>query len=238
VNDDADPPRLSRSSGLVAEQRLAGLVEGSRADVGTREELAALEARLLPLIGPPGVPVTPPGRAAWTKAGVVKLAVGSAVVASVAAALYASKSSEPPRTEPVRPAHVEQTSPSAVPSSAPPALDVAPAFPEPSPGVAPSAMASAAPNVAPERAAPSETALIGDAQSALASNPGRALALCERHQRLYPHGVLVQEREVLAIEALQGLGRHAQAVARGNRFLTAFPGSAHESKIAAIVGAR
>jgi hypothetical protein len=85
---------------------------------------------------------------------------------------------------------------------------------------------------------PSEADLVGEAQSLLATNPARALALCDRHRRLYPRGVLVQEREVLAIEALERLGRHEQASARGTRFLDAFPGSAHRSKVAAIVGSR
>jgi hypothetical protein len=48
--------------------------------------------------------------------------------------------------------------------------------------------------------------------------------------------VLVQEREVLSIEALERLGRHKEAVSRADGFLHSFPGSAHRSKVNAVIG--
>jgi hypothetical protein len=83
---------------------------------------------------------------------------------------------------------------------------------------------------------PSESDLLGRAHAALRSDPARALALADEHRRKFPNGVLVQEREVLSIEALERLGRHADAVSRADRFLRNFPGSAHRSKVNAVIG--
>ena len=72
MSDGADPPRLSRDSGSAVERRLGALVEGSRGDVGTDEQLAQLEARLLSLIGPPGTggPPAPSGGGSAAATGV------------------------------------------------------------------------------------------------------------------------------------------------------------------------
>jgi hypothetical protein len=242
VSDETDPPRLSRRAGSDAERRLASLVSASQSDVGSPEQIAALETRLMPLIGPPAplAKVAVAGKAATLGgAGAVKLAAAGAVVAAVASAVYfgAHGSHGTPSTQVAPAASAEQVAPAEEPAApiAPPAPS--PAESAPAPEVVGSAPVGPAPTVSHERA-PSESDLVGQAQAALAGNPARALALCEQHRRLYPRGVLVQEREVLAVEALQRLGRHSQAVARGEHFLKAFPGSAHQSKIAAIVGSR
>jgi hypothetical protein len=241
-----DPPRLSREAGSDVERRLAALVIASQSDVGSSQQIAALEARLLPLIGP-AVPVAPSvpaakvagaGKAATLGgAGAVKLAAAGAIVVAAAAAYLGARGSGGTKVTPTAPA--QQVAP---PTPTEPAASIAPQEPSPpepapAPEVVGSAPAISAPAASHERAV-SEGDLIGQAQAALTGSPARALSLCEQHRRLYPHGVLVQEREVLAIEALQRLGRHTQAVARGERFLKAFPGSAHQSKIAAIVGSR
>ncbi len=80
-------------------------------------------------------------------------------------------------------------------------------------------------------AKPSEAELLQQAQRLLKSNPTKALALTREHQRLYPRGVLVQEREVIAIEALSRLGRKSAAEDRAGEFESKYPGSAHEKKI-------
>jgi hypothetical protein len=49
--------------------------------------------------------------------------------------------------------------------------------------------------------------------------------LLEQHRRQWPHGGLVQEREVLAIRALIQAGAAIEARARIDRFLRDFPGS-------------
>jgi hypothetical protein len=246
VNDELDPPRLSASSDGALERRLAGLVEASRADVGTPEQLARLEASLLPFIGPPGpaMPASPSGggtASVGATAGMKATAIAVAVVAAAGGGLWLHSTRTPRVVQPV-----EQRAP-----VSPPAIPVEPTVPAPSVvAEAPAEASAAAPAPAEptaslgnsgasrDKPALSEPELLGQAQGALSGNPARALALCETHRKLFPHGVLVQEREVLAIEALDKLGRHAQAVDRGNRFLKAFPSSAHRSKIVGIVGPR
>jgi hypothetical protein len=96
--------------------------------------------------------------------------------------------------------------------------------------VAPTVTKSAAPNPA------DEVKLLERAQDALKSNPTEALALCNEHARLYPNGMLAQEREVIAVEALVKSGRTAEARARADKFKARYPGSSHARRIDAIVG--
>ncbi len=63
-----------------------------------------------------------------------------------------------------------------------------------------------------------------------------ALAITVEHARTYPRGVLSQEREVIAVEALARSGRRAEAEARGNAFIARFPGSSHARRLRAILG--
>jgi hypothetical protein len=42
---------------------------------------------------------------------------------------------------------------------------------------------------------------------------------------VYPQGVLVEEREALAVKSLAALGRFAEARARGERFRARYPRS-------------
>ncbi len=76
-----------------------------------------------------------------------------------------------------------------------------------------------------------EVALLDLARSALGTDPRRALWLTQEHIRRFPHGALVQEREVIAIEALSRLGQTDAARSRGNEFERRYPGSAHQPKI-------
>jgi hypothetical protein len=229
----SDPPRLSRDSGSDAERRLARLVEASQRDVGSDEQVAALESRLVPLIGPPlasGTTAPLPKTASVAGSGAVKAMVVSGAAAIATAAYVFAR--QPPPT----PAAARVTAPALAVSA--PAAGSSPAPVAPLSTQEPRTEAPTPSTTVKGAPLPSETELVGEAQAVLATNPARTLALCDRHQRFYPRGVLVQEREVLAIEALERLGRHEQASARGTRFLAAFPGSAHRSKIAAIVGSR
>jgi hypothetical protein len=80
-------------------------------------------------------------------------------------------------------------------------------------------------------ATPSEAELLEQARTALKSDPARALQKANETAQHYPHGVLVQEREVLAIQALRKLGRNAEADRRAAAFGKAFPGSAFQRKL-------
>src|SRR5262249_1082268 len=86
---------------------------------------------------------------------------------------------------------------------------------------APRASVSAEPD---NRSLAAERALLDVARSALASGePARALEAALRHERTYPNGLLVEEREALAVKALVALGRNDAARARGARFVKRFP---------------
>jgi hypothetical protein len=76
-----------------------------------------------------------------------------------------------------------------------------------------------------------ETALLEQARAALQSRPSEALALTRRHQARFPQGALAQEREVIAIEALERLGRKAAANARAAEFERRYRGSVHQPRL-------
>lgn len=81
-----------------------------------------------------------------------------------------------------------------------------------------------------------EVSLLEEAQAASRSDPQRALDLTNRDVLRFPNGVLAQEREVIAIDALTRLGRMDDARARARQFFQSFPGSAHGPRVAALVG--
>lgn len=82
-----------------------------------------------------------------------------------------------------------------------------------------------------------ESQMIGKARSALRSgDAARALQLLELAERRYPQGVLNQEREALRVEALVGLGQTAEARARANAFLRAYPSSPYASRVKSRTG--
>jgi hypothetical protein len=77
----------------------------------------------------------------------------------------------------------------------------------------------------------SEAQLLEEARAALRSDPATALARCNEHAKRHPQGALVEERERIAIEAQQKLGRTAEARARANRFFTSFPNSTYRARL-------
>jgi predicted Zn-dependent protease len=127
-----------------------------------------------------------------------------------------------------------------LPSSAPMPPDVQPG-PTPSPRVSnakPSVVeqppAEDAVRAPQERASRlrEESRSLGDARAAL--RRGDAASALEKLDALggqFPEGVLAQEREVLAIEALAGAGQRAAASARAAAFLQAHPTSPHATKV-------
>jgi len=249
VSDSEDPPRLSQDSASEPLRRLSDLVERSRADVATDEQLQRLEAGLAPIIGPagghgPGGHGSPAGAGGGASVGagaILKAAAATVAAAFAAGGVWLATSRAPaPPGHPTAPAATLAERAGAVAGATQPMERSAP--PPAEPAAAPSGLdeaAKAAGVDAPRtRATVSEADLLGQAQASIASNPARALALAERHRQLFPHGVLVQEREVLAIEALERMGRRTEASRRADRFSKAFPGSAHRSKIETILRQR
>lgn len=74
---------------------------------------------------------------------------------------------------------------------------------------------------------PTEISLISGARSSLESAPQRALSLLSEHAKIYPTGVLAEEREVLRIRALKNLGRDKDAQAEEQKFHKEHPDSVH-----------
>jgi hypothetical protein len=83
----------------------------------------------------------------------------------------------------------------------------------------------------PEVSGPSELALMKQAQALTGTNPTQALALCAEHQQRFARGVLAEEREAIAVEALLRLGQKTEAQARARRFLRDHPGSAYRARM-------
>jgi hypothetical protein len=120
---------------------------------------------------------------------------------------------------------VESASPSAstalpLPHSESPSPSPVPA-PRPSTASAPAASGSGR-----DHALAAERALVESARTALSrDDAATALATLERHAARFPSGVLTEEREALAIQALARLGRSSDARARADRFRKTFPSS-------------
>ena len=236
MSEPTDPKRLVDAD---PSSRLGRLMTSATRDVPSDEQLAALAARLGTVLEPaPGTP-SPQGHST-----LAKLAAAAGVAAIIAGAILAlrARSSQPSQSS-VAPAAPSVAPPSlaaspdtpavATPAAAAPALPTAsssePARAVPLPGKKPSA--ETAKSAAPAADASSESKLLEQARRALPSDPAAALALTNQDAALFPHGVLVQEREVIAIEALRRLNRTAEADRRAEAFSRAFPGSAHQRVI-------
>jgi hypothetical protein len=204
-----------------------------------------------------------PAPAASTPSVLSSALIGAALGAVVAGAsfLWDARRPPPPPAAPLpeatavdtkaRPIEVPPTSPAPVhlPAAAAPARETAAPRPVQAPALAPSGAAPTGPEPdpapvaaregagapAPVEDAETEVHLLGRAQEAIRTSPAEALALAERHAARFPGGALAQEREVVAVEALIRLGRRGEAQARVARFVQAFPGSLHRSRLEALV---
>ncbi len=114
---------------------------------------------------------------------------------------------------------------------------------------APTAIASAAapggdvrrprvtsPTAATEAIAASELELLQRAQAALTVDPERALSITSEQARAYPSGEFVQEREVIAVEALSRMGRKDDALRRARALVERFPRTPYGDRLEIAVG--
>ena len=192
-------------------------------------------------------------RVAYYKAGLLAAAVAGVLAVSweraekpfaVTAEQASSQTATSPAPQVVTPtselpvAQVAQP-PQAVPPSAVISVDQLPAAPPPGGGSsAPAAAKSTKSPAGGTEAAPraTELELVQRAQAALASNPSRALSLTNEHAVAYPTGELVQEREVLAVEALSRLGRNEEASRRALAFVRRFPQTPYAARLEMAIG--
>lgn len=164
------------------------------------------------------------------------LAVAALVAAGAAGAhVYTSRKDVPdvelprPREPVAAPPVTARTAPSGSSAIETPA-------PPPSPSDAPSASPPPARRAAPEArqsgdSLARELALVGRARTELASDPASALRALDEHARRFPDGKLAIERELLAVDALERLGRPADARARAARLLGRARGTIYEERV-------
>lgn len=235
---DSDPPRLSEL-GSDTSPELRGLFQNARRDVPSDAQLERMLTRLGPVIGAGIGLASDAVRAGAQQAAqasgssipaFAKLAavLGGVGIIAAGSALWSAKHHE--------------AKPNAIVQAASPhsAQAAAAATPNPSEqGVAPTSGASVASEAAPAAvpkagrvdtgdSVQAEAELLERARASSTSDPNKALGLTREHARRFPHGLLAQEREVIAIEALRHLGRQTEADARAERFRQAYPGSAHQ----------
>jgi hypothetical protein len=244
---DDDPERLLSSSSSE-DAALRALLAAGRDELPREAQLAALATKLGPILGPGGGGGGGGGGAGPGHAGAAIKAAGGATLAKAIAAVVAGAvvsvavwrlgRSAPVDTSPIAAA------PSIQASTPPMAMSAETAAPA---AIAPSAtMAATAPRASvaprPTSSSPSpddpdrEVKLLQRAQDALAVDQTEALAICAEHARTFPHGLLAQEREVIAVDALVRLGRMDEARERGERFAATFPSSTHRQRIETLLG--
>jgi hypothetical protein len=261
---DQDPPRL-RLSGDPSDPFVRAL-EDARGELPGDEQLQALADRLPIFEAPPASFISMARsrlRAKSMQAAAIALAAAVGVSAAVviknalpAAAPPAASPSEarpdvPAASPPAKPPRVAPPAPVQEPESVAPAPVEAPRTPGPSVGrthglgaaqsvprhdVLPSQGDLPASDVDGPATPEAETALLGRAHQALASDPARALALTAEHRREYPSGLLQQESDLIAIEALEALGRHEEARTSAARFRARYPSSAHLRRLDRLFG--
>jgi hypothetical protein len=228
-------PRLPRwtEDGSEVPAELRHWLRASREQLGSGEEIAQLSRALAGKLGPAaGLGGTSLAAASngWLALGrwPAWIAAGTAGVALVWYAASGSRHAAEPAPAPLA-TPVQQVEPPPV-EPAPPAMK---------PTIEDAQRTEPAPDKPAVRhtrsSAPStgESALLQRAQSALARDPARALALTEQHRRSFPAGALSEEREAIAIQALRRLGREPEARARAARFETKYPNSVHRSRVRA-----
>lgn len=125
------------------------------------------------------------------------------------------------------------SAPANEPATAAPALPVLSV--DQLPSAAPVARATAASSTA-TTAKPTELELVQRAQAAIGSDPERALAVTTEHARAYPTGAFVQEREVIAVEALARLGRSDEATKRAVALVRRFPRTPYATRLERALG--
>ncbi|MEO6420592.1 MAG: hypothetical protein ABIP39_14355 [Polyangiaceae bacterium] len=234
---EQDPPRLLDSSSPY----VRSLLQAGESEVPDQAKLAALALKLGPILGGAGGAggggaITGKAAAAAKTASVgsaLKIAGGTLLAATLAvsSAIYVPKMvGAPTRSTSTGITISDSTAtPLATTSTlAPPVETIAPAA-----AVSASAVRKPAASVESPDA---EVKLLERAQDALRTRPTEALALCTEHANRFPQGLLTQEREVIAIEALTQTGKMAEANARADRFAAAYPDSSHLRRVGALVG--
>jgi hypothetical protein len=233
---ESDPPRLVEGGGSP---ELQGLFENARGDLPSPKTLERVLTRLGPIAGAgaalagdavlAGANTATQAATTSTVTGtigkLVAVIAGAGLIAGGAALVVSSSDGK-------KPPGPAMTAPKANSEVAPAPAAVAPPA-APSEEAAPSPAAPAKASRADDKSdtVKAEAALLERARALSANNPRQALAITREHARRFPHGLLAQEREVIAIEALRKLGRDDEAGQRASKFRESYPGSAHQRSL-------
>ncbi|AKU98411.1 hypothetical protein AKJ09_05075 [Labilithrix luteola] len=232
------PPRYADAG--APEGRLLDLL---RAPEMSAEQIARGERRITELAKAPPAP-KPTGTGVLKIAALVALVVAPLATYGLRDArdgnqpLARLETPEPP--SPPAPVEVALTpaAPARAPAEAAPtvSVDSLPAAIESAPS-APKLVDShkAAPPRAPNDRLAAELALLDHARIALGTDPKAALRDVDRHAQDFPDGQLVAQREVIAVDALQRLGRTSEARARGKAFAGRFPDTSAARRIDSLL---
>ena len=255
-----DPRRLldhGPGDGDATFDALRAALEAGREERPSEAQLASLAAALGPLLLPPGggggggggsPPVDPSAAVTATTTSlaaksIAALAVAATVAlgAAIGGALLWGRPDGAPVDDASTPGAIETPSPAPPPSLealVPGGVDVPDDLEPPlAPAVRPRPRADPGPSPPPLEVDPTaELALVRSAQDALRNSPARAIEFGQEHARRFGDGALVQEREVVVIDALHRLGRDEEARARAARFHERWPRSAHGRRVDVIVG--
>jgi hypothetical protein len=236
-------PRRWTDDGGEASARERELVRAGR-DAGPSQQQrrtmwGAIAAQVIPPAAGQGA-APAPGAAASAGLTVGK---GAVIVALIGAGIVASyrtmRGPVPPIAQP--------SAPASAPAQAPlPSVSPAPAEP---PAEAPRSVKIAHSTPRPTAAATTEVAekarasqlheesemILGARRVLRAGDPLRALTLLDAARTRFPEGILVQEREALAIEALVRSGQRALATKRAEAFLRTYPKSPHGADVKRVV---
>ncbi len=80
-----------------------------------------------------------------------------------------------------------------------------------------------------------EMRYLGRARELLEEHPAEAIGLLEQHRRAHPNGILREEREAFAIEALVSLGHRVEAERRYYDFLSTYPSSSFAPRLRTLM---
>jgi hypothetical protein len=236
-----DPARLGDpASG--ASDAVRELLRSSASDGPSAAQLQRLADKLAPQLGPPATSVTVKATSTAAKTGGFAKAIAVVVVVVAVAGYWFTRGAptrkpaapviEPvvaaPTIEPPTPAPVEAVTAPA----RPPIEETATKQPPVRKPARPARVERAAKGDATATPSEDELAILGTAQRALvADDPRAALLAAERHAARFPSGLMTEEREAIAIEALVRLGRTDDASARFERFRTSYPRSSYRHRL-------
>jgi hypothetical protein len=254
----SDPTRLLDEPGTSP--ALRELLGSAHGDGPSAADLARLTGKLGPLL----VATAPVGAAAATGAsaaakattaaavgqtaaatGILKVSVIAAIGGTVlaAGAFQAGRSYEAahlaPKLERVVSAPVAPPPPAVVaePIIEAPVVEPVPPLPDEPVKIARPAPRPVARPAPPPEPKLTEVELLEKAMAAMKGDDAKqALALTARHQAEFASGALIQEREMLAIEALVKLGRGGDARLKADDFRKRYPTSSHLLRLDALVG--